>query len=393
MIAPARRTAGDLPVGRRVARLRTRLGMTQEVFAGRIGKSKSWVDKVERGLRRLDRLSVIETVTQVLGVTPEVLLTNPARPEPPTGLAAAIERVRAALACYDTPDPRLAPPPDELHRRVEHAWVAYRHAHHPQLLKLLPDLLRDARHAAPGSIVDPLLRTYRLTAQVLIKLGEPHLAWLAADRAMATATGDPRRTAIAAIPLTQALRALHRGHLAMAAALTAVHQLKPADSPLAGILLVEAALAAAAYGDPATARDLTARAATHTTGYADQPHRGSTTAFGPTVVDLARALIAAHLGDSQLAVATHQRATSTDGWGRLPAEHRAAHLIDMVRAHLDVGDPDSAGRALVTADQIAIAETRARPTARAALIAVLRAGPTAADVTHLATAIGLTTPP
>ena len=75
---------------------------------------------------------------------------------------------------------------------------------------------------------------------------------------------------------------------------------------------------------------------------------------------------------------------------RLPAEHRAAHLIDITRAHLDLGDPDAAGRALVTADHIAPAETRTRPAARVALTAVLRAGPTPADVARLAATIGLT---
>ena len=401
MNPPSWSGAGELLIGRRMAQLRVRLGMTQEVFAGRIGKSKSWVDKVERGQRRLDRLSVIQTVTQVLNVTPEVLLTGPTRQQPTTGLAAAIERVRAALASYDTPDTRIAPPPDELHPRVEHAWVAYRHAHHPQILKNLPDLLRDTRHASaaaePRPVVDPLLRVYRLTAQILVKLGEPELAWLAADRAIATATGDPRRTAIAAIPLTQALRALNRGRLATAAAITAVHRIKPTpDSPptdlaLAGILLNEAALAAATYGDAPAAHDLTDRAADLAHEYGDQPHRGGGTAFGPTVVDLTHAHIATTLGDSQLAITTHHRATNTDAWRSLPAEHRAAHLIDITRAHLDTGDPAAAGRALITADHIAIAETRTRPAARTALIAILRAGPTAADITQLATAIGLTT--
>ncbi|MQA28059.1 MAG: helix-turn-helix domain-containing protein, partial [Micromonosporaceae bacterium] len=42
-----------LPIGRRVAYWRQRRKMSQQVFADRIGKSKSWVDKVERGARRL----------------------------------------------------------------------------------------------------------------------------------------------------------------------------------------------------------------------------------------------------------------------------------------------------------------------------------------------------
>src|SRR5205807_9742759 len=41
----------ELPIGRRVAYWRGRRRMSQQVFADRLGKSKSWVDKVERGVR------------------------------------------------------------------------------------------------------------------------------------------------------------------------------------------------------------------------------------------------------------------------------------------------------------------------------------------------------
>ncbi|WP_433386886.1 hypothetical protein [Micromonospora sp. KLBMP9576] len=81
-----------------------------------------------------------------------------------------------------------------------------------------------------------------------------------------------------------------------------------------------------------------------------------------------------------------------DAWHLLPAEHRAAHLIDITRAHLDLGDPHAAGQALVTADAIAPAEIRIRPAARTALTAVLRAGSPTADVTRLAATLGLTRP-
>ncbi|WP_327041680.1 hypothetical protein OG400_33120 [Micromonospora ureilytica] len=89
-------------------------------------------------------------------------------------------------------------------------------------------------------------------------------------------------------------------------------------------------------------------------------------------------------------MATHQHATSGNAWHLLPAEHRAAHLIDITHAYLDLGDVRSAGRALVAADRIATWETRIRPVARAALTAVFRAGPTAADVTRLAATMRLT---
>ncbi|WP_245714774.1 group II intron reverse transcriptase/maturase [Micromonospora inyonensis] len=65
-------------------------------------------------------------------------------------------------------------------------------------------------------------------------------------------------------------------------------------------------------------------------------------------------------------------------------------MIDMTRVRLDAGDHHAAGRTLVTADHIAPARVRLRPAAHAALAAVLRAGPTPADVTRLATTIGLT---
>ncbi|NBE82597.1 hypothetical protein [Micromonospora rubida] len=64
----------------------------------------------------------------------------------------------------------------------------------------------------------------------------------------------------------------------------------------------------------------------------------------------------------------------------------------MARIHLGSGNSRAAGHALVTADQIAPAETRIRPAARTVLTALLRDGPAGADVTRLAAIIGLTHP-
>ncbi|MFY1577897.1 helix-turn-helix domain-containing protein [Verrucosispora sp. WMMD703] len=385
MTAPGRQERREVPIGRRVAQLRVRRGMSQQVFADRIGKSKSWVDKVERGVRNLDRLSVIHAISGVLGVAPDLLVGRRTRQATVTEVAAAVERVREALVRYDTPAGCVA----DMDRQIAYAYTAYRHAQHPQVLRTLPDLLTAARHAPA---VDVLVGAYRLTAHLLVKLGEPDLAWLAADRAMTAAHGDPRRTATAVLPLAQALRAQRRGRLALAVSSTALRNLDPvlpSDAPpehavLAGTLMVEAALAAASHGDASTAGSLADQATRRAQRCQDSD------GFGPTAVDLARALTATILGDHALAVANHLTATRTDGWHRLPAEHRAAHLIDMSRAYLATGDHHAAGRALVTADQIAPAETRIRPAARAALAAVLRAGPTPADLTRLATTIGLT---
>ncbi|MEU7609698.1 helix-turn-helix domain-containing protein [Micromonospora sp. NPDC049204] len=393
MTEPYRRNGNEPPIGRRMAELRARRGMSQQVFADRIRRSKSWVDKVERGVRTLDRLSVIETVAAALGVAPDVLLAGKAPRQPVADTGGDVERLRAALARYDLPAAgRPAPSLAQLDAQAGYAWTAYRNGHLPQVLRLLPDLLDDSR-THPGDTADLLVRVYRLAAQVLVKLGEADLAWLAADRAMAAASGDPLRAGLAAISLAQALRALGRGRLAMTAAVAAVHQLDlaPAHARRAGVtgtLLIEAALAAAVGGDTSAAGELTQRAAHLADG--QRQHDCDGVEFGPTPVDLARALIAMWSGDHQSAVTTHRRVIGGNAWHLLPAEHRAAHLIDITHAYLDLGDPRSAGRALVAADRIATWETRIRPVARAALTAVFRAGPGAADVARLAATIGLT---
>ncbi|WBB82095.1 helix-turn-helix domain-containing protein [Micromonospora sp. WMMD882] len=396
MSAPRQPDRRELPIGRRVAQLRASRGMSQQVFADRIGKSKSWVDKVERGVRTLERLPMIETVATALGVTPGVLLGRRAARTPSTRAAAAVERVHEALADYDTPTGPAGPPSvNHVDHQTGYADTAYRHADHLQVLRLLPDLLTATRHATTATHPLLVVRVYRLTAQTLVKLGEPHLAWLAADRAMTTATGDPRRVALAAVPLAQAFRALNRPRYALAATTTALRPLDPPPAgelppdhlALAGTLLTEAALAAATCGDPDAVADYTGRAAHLAAAHAERHQLDH--AFGPVVVDLTRALAAARLGDNRLAVDLHQAATGDDAWPRLPAEHRAAHLVDIARVHLDLGDHRAAARALLTADRTAPAEVRLRPTAHTTLTAVLRAGRAPADLTRLATTIGL----
>nr|WP_309244177.1 helix-turn-helix domain-containing protein [Micromonospora parastrephiae] len=59
-------TGDSVPIGRRIAYLRARRKLSQQSFADRLGKSKSWVDKVERGVRSLERVSTIREVAAVL---------------------------------------------------------------------------------------------------------------------------------------------------------------------------------------------------------------------------------------------------------------------------------------------------------------------------------------
>lgn len=55
-------------VGERIAYHRKRLGLSQVEFAALVGRSESWVSQVERGVRSVDRMSVLQKVADVLTV-------------------------------------------------------------------------------------------------------------------------------------------------------------------------------------------------------------------------------------------------------------------------------------------------------------------------------------
>ncbi len=117
-----RRDHNSVPLGRRVAELRAHRGMSQQAFADRLGKSKSWVDKVERGVRRLDRYSVIRDIAEVLRLDPQMLL-GPRQPPAPAPAENGIDAVRAALArCHHRPQRTVTA--QQAGGQVAYAWMA-----------------------------------------------------------------------------------------------------------------------------------------------------------------------------------------------------------------------------------------------------------------------------
>ncbi|MFI9526806.1 helix-turn-helix domain-containing protein [Micromonospora rosaria] len=384
----------ELPVGRRVAQWRVRRNMTQQQFADRLGRSKSWVDKVERGVRRLERVSSLREVAAALRIDLDVLLAD--RPGQPDRAAAGVAGVRAALARYHVAAPPRVPDVAALRARLGHAEQSYRHARYPELLALLPGLLdavRAAQAARPGPAVDALLvPVYGLVALALVKVDQGELAWLAADRgfAVALATDDARLVAAATVPLTQALRCCGRRRSAMAAALVAAHRVRPAgaaapgDAALRGTLLVQAALAAAGRGDGRSAGELVDQAAEVARGL---PEGGG---FGPASVGAARVVVAVFLGDAGTATVRHERWVAGDGGRWLPPEHRAAYLLDVARAYARAGDLRRAGRTLLDAERTARSEVHHRPAVRDLVAVVARSGTAPADLTRLAATLRVT---
>ncbi|OON31130.1 hypothetical protein BSA16_12805 [Micromonospora sp. Rc5] len=409
----------ELPVGRRVAHWRVRRNMTQQQFADRLGKSKSWVDKVERGVRRLERVSSLREVAEALRIDLEMLLADRAAPadRAAAGVARGVEGVRAALARYHVAAPARPPDVAQVRARLGHAEQSYRHARYPELLALLPGLLdaaREARATCPGRAADGLLASgYGLVALVLVKVGQGELAWLAADRglAVATAAADPWLAAAATVPLCQALRASGRLRSAVEAAVVAAHRVgpclsgaAPADGPaVRGALLIQAALAAAGRGDERAAGELLSRAdeaarvagpgGTDGGGFGGEGFGGGDSGgegFGWAAVEAARVVAGSALGQVTAATVRHERLIAGDGWRWLPPEHRAAYLLDVARLYASAGDGLRAGRALLDAERTARGEVHDRPAARDLVGVVARSAAAPAALTRLAATLGVT---
>ena len=86
------------------AELRRR-GLSQLVLANMIGRSEAWLSQVERGIRHVDRVSVLIRLAQVLKVTVEDLIGQPSRrgvdhgrPTRP-GAQRLLDRVRPHQRC------------------------------------------------------------------------------------------------------------------------------------------------------------------------------------------------------------------------------------------------------------------------------------------------------
>jgi transcriptional regulator with XRE-family HTH domain len=179
--------------------------VTQRVLADLIGRSESWLSQVERGIRSVDRMSVMVDLASVLQVKVIDLTGQPLSLAPNGGVDFdPIADIRHALLPYDviahsirTSGHRQSselPNLDELRRDTAAAWDLWEASRYVELGGRIPDLLDraktaarelsgDQRHAADALLAD----AYNLTSATLHKVDEHELAWIASDRAMAAA--------------------------------------------------------------------------------------------------------------------------------------------------------------------------------------------------------------
>lgn len=251
-----------------------------------------------------------------------------------------------------------------------------RGADYEVLGRALPAVLRESQrsHAAlrEAASAQVLAETYQITASTARKLGEFDLAWVAGDRGLAVAdeAADPLLTATGAYRVANALLAMGRVDAAYALNVSIASRLEPslqtpADRSVYGTMLLQAAIASARRGDNRESRDLIREA--HEVGGRVGPARNDYhTAFGPVNVGIHRVSTLVELGEGGTAVEAAAVVPRED-LGQLPRERRANHLVDVARGYSQWGRREQALATLLDAEQLAPAEVRCRPMARATI--------------------------
>ena len=311
--------------------------MSQAALAGLVGRSESWLSQVERGVRSVDRLSILLDMAKVLRVDVEALTGRPWQYAPNgSTLINDLDEIRRVLVRYSflTGETGLddSLTPDALQARAADIHQQYQAAQYGLVIRRLPALLVSADHAlmTANGEREPLLAyvsVYVASAKLLTKLGSGDLAAVAADRAAMTAgtTDSFAAQGMAIYQVVCALLRADRTDEAESLAVTMAERLTPrlrSDEPsllsITGALWLIAAITAARRTDRGQAwRRLDEADSLAQLLGTDANH--AWTAFGPTNVAIHRVSVAAELGDPGAALA----AASAVDVDRLPAGLRS----------------------------------------------------------------------
>jgi len=335
-------------LGRKIAAERRRRGLSQPELARMIGRSVAWVSQVERGVRKVDRMSVLENVAAALDLpladlAAEAPVVAAVTEEPPDarGLRLVLSGAYALRAMLNG---RRQPAMSTLRTKNRRAWDLTHAGRYTDLTDLLRGLVPDletAARTAPESqraeVYELMAATYQTCSAALAKLGEPEAAWIAADRAMAAGerAANAMLVAAGAFRLVFVFLAARHHDQAEETARTAADALQPqADQgdpqamSLWGALTLQRAVIASRVNHPDAAYDHLERARQVAMRLGDG-HNDYNTEFGPANVGLYEIAIAVELGDAGRAL----RVAATVDTAGLSAERRARMLIDVARAH------------------------------------------------------------
>src|SRR5260370_12342709 len=245
-----------------------------------VDRSVAWVSQVERGVRKVDRMSVLEALAAALDVplaelAAEAPVVAAVTGEPP-GVGGLRLVLSGAYALRAILDGHRAPAVGTLRTRSRRAWDLAHAGRYGDLADLLRGLVPDLETAARAvprdrraEVFELMASAYQACSAALAKLGEPEAAWIAADLPMAAAdrAGNPMLVAAGAVRLVFVFISARHYDQAEETARTAAEALWPlADGgdphamSLWGGLTLQRAVVAARINDPDAAYDQLERA-------------------------------------------------------------------------------------------------------------------------------------
>ncbi|MFG2448316.1 helix-turn-helix domain-containing protein [Streptomyces sp. NPDC048512] len=371
MTTPDSRTAGQ-----RVKELRRAAGMSQSDLAAAMERSESWVSQVERGVQPVERLSILQSLADALGVSIRELRPDapPAQsdPEPQPesndldGLRVALTGHPALSSLFDQPSSEPTPTLDEFREQIDKAWdLAHASSHaalSDLLVKLLPSIEGAVRSAPAGDrseLHSLRARAYQVAAASFTRQDEADAAWVAADRALQAAelAGQPLEVVASLFRMAHAFLRQRHVDQAEQAARSAVAVLAPrAESPtcppeelsLLGAMNLVLAVINAREGNRAQTHEHIDRARSIAARLGGD-RNDFDTEFGPTNVEIHAVSTAVELGDAGLALEVAQQ---VDPSGLSP-ERQARFLLDVARAHAQRRHVGEAAAALLEAEALA----------------------------------------
>jgi len=395
------------PVGELIARHRRRRGLSQAKLGELLDRSVSWVSQVERGARTIDSISTLEQIADILEVpasefVPESLLPPVQREHPAvTAVRRAMSEHKEIAIMLGAPDDAPARDLAELAGKPAEVWDLVHASRYNDLQEVVPAVLPPLETAARRLTGDEQREAFRLLAilyqaitAMMAKLGEPIVAWVAADRARGYAErgGHELLARVTAFRLAHAFLSAQQLDNAQLVATSAADALAPsvqANSPperisVWGALNLVASVIAARLDDAKDAHERLSLAR-QAADWLGEDRNDFDTEFGPTNVLLHAVAIAVDLGDAGEAL----RTAATIDASRLSRERQARFLIDVARAHEQRRQSAEVLAAILRAEELTPEQVRAHPYVHRMVGDLLREQQITPELRSLAQRLGL----
>ncbi|GHI47208.1 helix-turn-helix domain-containing protein [Streptomyces albidoflavus] len=347
-------------------RLRRGAGYSQEELAARAQVSVDVIRKLEQRRKHSARLPTLHSLASGLGVELTALLGDP--PGAPSSGEADPPRLVAVRRAIMPP--LFAPPaeprgPERLtvalvRAELAHGWTLYHDAEFGPLMETLPGIVEDARLLAAVGSADEraagqaaLGKALQLGGHLAIRLGKTDLALAALERAHQAAadSSDPLLGPMIANSVAWAYQRQARLDDATALAVHAADTVEPHTDTAEGVrvwggLLMSAATSYARSDDYDTANDMMRTAESATDRLAKLPSSADgklVSVFNRSSVRIERVRLAVQneRPEEALMLARGMRLSRDT-----PPSWRTWLLLDVARAHTDMGNAAEAVRAL-----------------------------------------------